>query len=140
MKKRILLIDQQEKNVTILKKSLSKSQDYELEVVQFPRLVASSACCSPMHPGEVHQLVEYVLYNDFDIIFIHLDDASINGLGIYRELQKEFPYIKKVFMSHSESHALTAFEEHADAFLPLPATRESIHAVFERLIYFENTG
>ena len=69
----------------------------------------------------------------FDIAFIDIYMPGENGVGIARALKKTSPGTKIVFVTTSESHAVSAFSLGALHYLVKPVTTGGIIEVFRRL-------
>lgn len=79
------------------------------------------------------RVVDFLEEHKVDAIFVRIDVASNNGLEITRFIKEQFPEIKLVWMSYSNSYAIAAFEESVDAFIELPMTHEKIQSALKRL-------
>lgn len=71
---------------------------------------------------------------DIKIIFINMDNKKSLYMSFYKIIKNKFSDCKVVWMTNNTGSALTAFEEHADAFMLLPINKERVSEVFRRLL------
>ena len=72
-------------------------------------------------------------FKDKEIVFINMDKNQSLYFTLFKAIKSEYFDCKIVWMSKKSGSALTAFEEHADAFMLLPINNERIIEVFKRL-------
>ncbi|MDD2620558.1 MAG: hypothetical protein PHC92_07825 [Syntrophomonadaceae bacterium] len=85
--------------------------------------------------GRLSSLYEFILHDEDGVIFIRIDNASVNGLEISRKAGIWYPRIQVVWMSDSESNALDAFAQGIDSYLVLPANWEKLQQIVQSLQY-----
>ena len=117
MLQRVLLVDSEETNLdqlNVIFKDLYNT---------FPSIYA----------GNISSLYEFILNDENGVVFIRIDDMSIDGLELSRKARIWYPRIQVVWMSHNENYALDAFTQGIDAYLKLPASQEKLLQVIENL-------
>ena len=68
-----------------------------------------------------------------DIVFINITNQYFDGFFIGRELMKNNPDVKVVYLSDSKEFATNAFEENATDYLVYPVTRERLERTLKRV-------
>ncbi len=117
MLQRVLLADSEESNLAqlnVLFKDLYNT---------FPSI----------YSGNISSLYEFILNDENGVVFIRIDDTSIDGLELSRKAHIWYPRIQVVWMSRNGNYTLDAFTQGIDAYLQLPASQEKLLQVVENL-------
>lgn len=81
------------------------------------------------------ELLEKFTPGSFDIIFLDIYMASINGVETAKLLRKSDPNFALVFITQSRDHAMDAFSVRACAYVSKPIVFEEIQAAFAQCQY-----
>lgn len=82
----------------------------------------------------VNSLFEDIKKIMSDIVFINIENQYFDGFCIAKEIKKNNPNVKVIYLSNSENFATEAFEENATDYLVYPVTRERLEKTLKRAI------
>jgi two-component SAPR family response regulator len=80
-----------------------------------------------------HTLEDFLGAPGEGVIFVRIDDPSIMGLEMTKQMTAIYPKIQIVWMAAGEKYAIDAFPRGVDAYLLLPATEEKLAEVMNTL-------
>src|SRR5699024_4780890 len=71
--------------------------------------------------------------NKPDIAFLDIEMPEISGVTLAREVKKEFPNIKIVFITAYDKYAVEAFEVQADDYIIKPFSDQRLISTIEKI-------
>lgn len=99
------------------------------------RIFKENYCIWPQVWQNEHAFQAFIRAPEDGVVFVRIEDPSIPGLELTRQVTAVYPKIQLVWMAAGEGYALEAFPRGVDAYLLLPVTEEKVKKVMDCLAY-----
>ena len=117
---RVLLVDDEELQLTRLEKTVKNVLSVGCEIVRYSNPVLAA---------------EESVDNKIDVAFLDIEMPVLNGIGLAKKLKKNNPQVNIIFVTAYDHYALDAYKLHASGYVTKPVSEEKVRAEIEALRY-----
>lgn len=117
---RVLLVDDEELQLTRLEKTVKNVLPVGCEIVRYSNPVLAA---------------EESVDKKTDIAFLDIEMPVLNGIGLAKKLKKNNPQVNIIFVTAYDHYAVDAYKLHASGYVTKPVNEEKVRAEIEALRY-----
>ncbi len=117
---RVLLVDDEELQLTRLENTVKKVLSVGYEIVRYSNPVLAA---------------EETADQKIDVAFLDIEMPVLNGIGLAKKLKKNNPQVNIIFVTAYDHYAVDAYKLHASGYVTKPVNEEKVRAEIEALRY-----